>query len=235
MKKFYILAAVAAIAICADAQTLKFTVEGTEVTPGQTVSYTSKDSEITISPNSVYWFIGPEVLVTGSETGSIDVSASCSSGQEISLCSVGDCETGTSVLKREVPVTANTPKDIAFDYHGFLVGAPDDTSYLYNVVTAISAEYSGKPETGTAFTLVINPTQQGGTVTIFENGESLVSEGGSLTYSVETESELNLYDADGKNVMSARVNGNGSLSTTSLKKGVYVYTLGSKSGKVFVK
>lgn len=235
MKKFYILAAVTAIAISADAQTLKFTVEGNEITPGQTISYTSKDSEITILPNMVNWFIAPEIKVTGSETGTIDVSASCSSGQEVSLCCGSDCETGASVFKRNVGITADIPFNIEFDYHGYKTGAPDDTSYLYNVVTAISTEYSGQPSTGTAFTLVINPNQQGGTLTIFENGDSLVSEGGALTYSVECESELNLYDADGKNVLSVKVNGNGSLSASSLKNGVYVYTLGSKSGKVIVR
>lgn len=235
MKKIYMLAAAAILAAGAQAQTLSFTMlNGTPITPGSTVSFNDGEVEIDQAYDWGMWTYDPHIKITSDINGSVNVVANCTTGQSIQMCCGGQCEKGPRVEKNNVALTAGTPLDIAFEYAEEVEGVPN-IKVPENVTTEISAEYVGNPASKVEFVLVCNSTEGGIVIGVYEKAGQLTSVNGSLEYSVEDACTLALYSQAGERVLTTEVEGNGAISTVGLAKGVYVYTLGTKSGKLIVK
>ncbi len=56
-----------------------------------------------------------------------------------------------------------------------------------------------------------------------------------MSYKVDNPTKLAVYSTSGALVMSRTINAIGSLSLESLHPGVYIYTAGTKSGKIIVR
>lgn len=233
MKKIYMLAAAAILAAGAHAQTLTFAMGGTEIAPGSTVTFNDGEIEIDQEYNWGMWKFDPHISLTSDINGTVDVIANCTSGQVIQMCAGGMCEKAARVEKNNVQLTAGTPLDIMFEYEEEVEDNPD-IKVPENVTTEISAQYTGNPASKVSFIIIIN-SNMGGTISVYEKAGQLTSMNGSLEYSVEDACTLTLYSQGGERVLSTEVEGNGSVSTAGLAKGVYVYTLGAKSGKLVVK
>ena len=90
-----------------------------------------------------------------------------------------------------------------------------------------------KANTTKTFTIVVNPSS--GTATIVADDAAFRAVSGGIQYTVGAPTAAALYSITGKKVLSANINGNGTLSTANLPAGIYIYTLNGKSGKIVLK
>lgn len=237
MKTIYSMAAAAILAFGAQAQTISFTANGVPVEPGTTIKLT--EPEITFYEEDQYgeWLYNPHLFFTGSADGVIEANAKAvTPGCMIQFCLAGSCELGTDISK-VAPITGGVSNDTMFEYSGnaFGVESRDKLPIPKDVISTIDMQYQGKPETHVSLTIICNPDEEGGTISVYENAAQLVSRDGVLEYSIEGSGTLAVYDTNGTRVISSPVEGNGTVSTAGLSKGVYIYTLGAKSGKLVVK
>lgn len=231
MKKFYLMLGAALLGIGANAQTLTFKLDGKVVEPGTTVIFEGGD-KYEVPGVMVTWNCAPEFTVTPSASGTIDVVGKSLTGDEFQMCCNGGCTPGTLIDKPGINVTANNPYDLVLEFIGTQMG--EDAKIPQNAVIEISAQYNGKPETLTKCSVKFFDDGLG-VMTVLDGKTSLYSVDGAIQYSVETPSALTIYSTDGSVVDRRKVTGNGTVSTTDLAKGVYLYTLGNKSGKILVK
>ena len=227
MKKIYL--SMLALLLCfgvAEARKLTFYIGKTAITPGETVSF----EDIVVDDYGDYKEVtmAPELyLTTDIYSSKITVTAKCTSGQSIQMCAGGACEMGTTVTKENVTLQTNAFLDLKFDYIVELEG--DEAIPV--VVTEFSAVDTAYPETAVSYTLVMG---EKGSVTLIENRADLVAVAGGVQYNVEQPTQLELVDIQGRKVAEATVNGFGFLHVDA-PAGVYVYTFGENSGKIYIK
>lgn len=233
MKKFYMIAAAALVAMSASAESLKFVrgEERTVVGPGQTIvcnNWTFDDMTGELMMN-------PELYVLSDETATVRCVVKSVTGQDFQCCMGGECAVASKDrdLEKEGNVTANVPFDTKFEYVSRT--AEDISEIDKDMIAQLTLSYTFFGAQPTEPVTVIFNQSEGGTNQVFDKGETLVSVDGSLEYNIEGAAQFRLFDTKGNVVIKQDVNGNGSISTASLDKGVYVYTLGTRSGKVFVK
>lgn len=219
------------LGIGANAQTLTFKLGGQTVEPGTTAVFEGGD-KYEVPGVMATWNCAPEFTVTPSASGTIDVVGKSLTGDEFQMCCNGGCTPGTLINKPGINVTANDPYDLVLEFIGTQMG--EDAKIPQNAVIEISAQYNGKPETLTKCNVKFF-ADGSGVISVVDAKSSLNTLNGALEYSVESPATLNLYSTDGTTVISTEVNGNGSVSTSGLAKGIYLYTLGAKSGKIVVK
>lgn len=221
MKKFYFLAASALLATSLQAQDLTFYMGDKVIEPGTTVY--SNEGEI----ESDFFQLDPHLSIVSATGGTIDyIKAECTSGVKVQMCCGGMCEMGETVTKTNIEAPAGEKVDLQFEAMGF-EAAPQD------ITTNISA---AKGNEVVAFTIIMNYDEA--SVTIMKADETVRYNGSALLYNVNESSTITVYDAAGHKVMGAGVNGNGSIATDQLAKGVYLYNIRgavNKSGKILVK
>ena len=227
MKKIYL--SMLALLLCfgvAEARKLTFYIGQTAITSGETVSF----EDIVVDDYGDYREVtmAPELyLTTDIYSSKISITAKCTSGQSIQMCAGGACEMGTTVTKQNVTLQPNALLDLKFDYIVELEG--DEAIPV--VVTEFSAVDTAYPETAVSYTLVMG---EKGSVTLIENRADLVAVAGGVQYNVEQPTQLELVDIQGCKVTEATVNGYGFLPVDA-PAGVYVYTFGENSGKIYLK
>lgn len=227
MKKLYL--AMLAMLLCfgvAEARKLTFYIGKTAITPGETVSF----EDIAVDDYGDYREVtmAPELYLTSDIYSSkINITAKCTSGQSIQMCAGGACAMGETVTKENITIQTNAFLELKFDYIVELEG--DEAIPV--VVTEFSAVDTAYPETAVSFTLVMG--EKGG-VTLIENNADLVAVEGGIQYNVEQPTSLEIVDIQGRKVAEATVNGFGFLPIDA-PAGVYVYTFGGNSGKIYIK
>ena len=227
MKKIYL--SMLALLLCfgvAEARKLTFYIGKTAITPGETVSF----EDIVVDDYGDYREVtmAPELYLTSDIYSSkINITAKCTSGQSIQMCAGGACAMGETVTKENITIQTNAFLELKFDYIVELEG--DEAIPV--VVTEFSAVDTAYPETAVTFTLVMG--EKGG-VTLIENNADLVAVEGGIQYNVEQPTTLEIVDIQGRKVAEATVNGFGFLPIDA-SAGVYVYTFGENSGKIYIK
>ena len=227
MKKIYL--SMLALLLCfgvAEARKLTFYIGKTAITPGETVSF----EDIVVDDYGDYREVtmAPELYLTSDIYSSkINITAKCTSGQSIQMCAGGACAMGETVTKENITIQTNAFLELKFDYIVELEG--DEAIPV--VVTEFSAVDTAYPETAVTFTLVMG--EKGG-VTLIENNADLVAVEGGIQYNVEQPTTLEIVDIQGRKVAEATVNGFGFLPIDA-PAGVYVYTFGENSGKIYIK
>lgn len=224
MKKFTLFAACAAFALGMNAQTVMFTQKGTEIPDGETLTCTdwTDDGWGTFTCD-------PEISILSTQNMLVDVTAEClTEDRTVALCCGGACMMGAKVVKNNISLTANVP--FPAEFHTEYYDEPVTPTFITNLyVTAAGSD------TKLASITVIT---KGGdnAVSVFEADNTLVRyENGELVYSAETPCDLVLYSTNGQCVLEQKVSGNGSIKAAELGAGVYVYTIGNKSGKVVIR
>lgn len=228
MKKLYLTLLAAAVCMTAQARELTFYIGDTEITDGQTINFT--DIELTERGGAYMLTMAPELYVSSDIfTSKLTITATCTSGETIQMCAGGNCETGTTVTKNGIVVQPNTKLPLEFEYitRGF------DISNPIPVVTAtIEAQDGTYTATHKSFTIVMSDNAS---LTLIENRNDIRCVNGAIEYTLDSAAPFALYNIDGLLVTRQQLSGHGTISTAGLPTGVYVYTLGDRSGKLFIK
>ena len=225
MKKFTLFAACAAFALGMNAQTVMFTQKGTEIPDGETLTCTdwTDDGYGTLRCD-------PEISILSTQNMLVDVTAEClTEDRTVALCCGGACMMGSKVVKNNISLTANVPLPAEF-HTEYYDDEPDTPTFITNL-------YVTEAGSDTKLTSITVITKGGGNaVSVFEADNTLVRyENGELVYSAGTPCDLVLYSTNGQCVLEQKVSGNGSIKAAELGAGVYVYTIGNKSGKVVIR
>lgn len=231
MKKLYITLAAALLGVASlQARELTFYLGDDKIAAGEEVIYNEVEKEpigggafeVTIAPKL---YLGSDFL-----SNKIQITANCTSGQDIQMCAGGNCMMGKTVVKTDVKIEANAKLPLEFEYFGEL-GADEKLPEIITEFEAYDTRYESA--TKVSFTLVMN--RESGALTVIKNNQAFRAIAGGIEYSLEAPATVELYSITGRKVLSAHLDGSGVLSTTSLPKGIYIYTLGDKSGKLYVR
>lgn len=182
---------------------------------------------ITQDPNGVF-MIEPELSLLSTEETVVNIEARCTSGQSIQMCAGGQCENAPAVRKEDITLQANVKLDLEFEYINNQV---DDQSQLpKNITTVFTIE--GDEEL--SYTLVMN-SDGSGIQAIVDRDRNVAYANGELIYNLSKTAKLTLCDTNGRVVLYTTVSGNGTVSLANLAKGLYIYRLGHKAGKIMVR
>ena len=227
MKKFYLLLAGALMCMSAQARELTFYLGDQAITPGTTVTF--NNPQVTDHGDYFEVKMAPDLyLSTNLFSNTIEITADCTSGEQIQICAGGSCQMGESVTKKNVTINTNQKLDLEFHYSGEF----DAGEAIPTVTTKFDAYDGESEESRTSFTLVMGPTTG---LTIIRDSAELTFDGHQLVYNISGSSELVIADTDGRSVINTTVSGEGSLSTEGLAEGIYIYRLGNKSGKIYIR
>ncbi|MDE7402636.1 MAG: T9SS type A sorting domain-containing protein [Muribaculaceae bacterium] len=234
MKNLYLTIAAALIVMAgAQAQTISYSMAGKPIANGATVHFNEMQIVDDYGEEGYQYVYDPHLTFTCSETGTIDAEVVCTSGQAVQFCLNGSCEKKPEIKKTNVPVTAGEAQNSQFEFGGDTYSAtelpPSD------VTVVISMQYTGKPETKSTVTFIINSSTQGSVIGLGDEVYGVAYADGTLRYNAEKKAELVICDTTGAKVLCKEVQGKGSISLSGLAKGIYVYTIESKSGKFLVR
>ncbi|MDE6367806.1 MAG: hypothetical protein K2K94_01050, partial [Muribaculaceae bacterium] len=195
--------------------------------PNQTVKFTDIDVVTYDEDDYKEVKMDPKLsLSTDIYSSNIKITATCTSGQSIQMCAGGTCRGGESVTKEKVTVRPNQKLDIGFDYSDeFDLDEPIPT-----VVTVIEAE--DVTESGSKVQFIIEMGEEGASVTAIEVFDDIKAVEGGIAYKSSGNCALRIVNILGVNVYSANVSGEGVIN---LPKGLYVYTFGKRSGKIYIR
>lgn len=229
MKKLYTLAALAFCSILgAQAADLKFWIGDTEIAPGQTITFSEVVREDLGGIVEVK--MAPELFLSSDVATYVNITAQCTTGQYINMCAGGECVSLPTVTKTGIAIAANDHLPLIFDWMDYV----DEMDSPIPVVKTNFTATDGS--TQVKFTLVMDPTAA--SISLIETTEAVSYGPEGISYNVAAPSQLALYSITGSQVLSARVEGQGTISTHSLRPGLYIYTLrGSRkhTGKILVK
>lgn len=233
MKKLLLLFVTAALAVTAHARELTFWIGDEKIAPDSEIVFT--DTTLTnLGAGMQLLEYKPKLYVSSDiYTSKLMVKATCTSGQNIQLCCGGNCVAGTSVTKDGLKVNSNVKLALDFDY----VEMPWNGSTLPAVKATIEAQDAAYPDTRIAFNITMDPNLA--SIKSVEAVKPVVLTQAGIEYYVPAGGTLQLFSITGTSVLKAAVQGSGVIETSSLSRGVYVYTLatasGNLTGKIIVK
>lgn len=229
MNKIYTTLLALSLAGSATAMELTFYIGDKAVTTGSTVNFSGVEKEDFGDYFEVK--MDPKLsLGTDAYSNAIQVTADCTSGQKIQMCAGGACEAGKTVVKSNIRLQAGEKVNLQFEYLDEL----DAGTAIPTVTTHFKAVVPEYPETLREFVLVMSE-EGAGIANIDANGETVCLTPVGLYYNIAAPATADLYDICGKRVLNTKVNGEGVISLSSLPKGIYIYRIASKTGKIIVK
>lgn len=232
MKKIYAFIAAAIVAGSASAQTVNFTRNNEVIENGSTFEFTDVKIEDWSEYGLGYVFkFDPEIYITTTADTKVDVVAECTTGQTINLCCGGNCVNGKTVTKSDIQLTASKPLNTKFDYEGTVM----DLANIPSLVSTDLTVYKAGTKTALTSITVVFKYGENGVAAVITNDKSFSFANGAINYTVEGNTNAALYNAEGKCVLNTEVNGQGSISTTGIPAGIYIYRLGNKTGKIFIR
>lgn len=177
--------------------------------------------------------IDPKLSIMSNErTFDVQVTAVCTSGQKIQMCAGGQCVKDTKVVKSGLILKPDTPLDLRFEYMDFF---ESELQIPRNITTELTVEELGVESSKKSYTIVMNGELS--KVDVIAHDKEIFLINGQLHYALSGAATLNLYDANGRTVKTAVLEGNGILSLSELPKGIYIYTLSGNnqiSGKIIL-
>lgn len=240
MKKFLLATMLLSGAmIPMSAQEISLIYQGEPVPNGGEVNYDKYIAETDeLMPGFVLFKLDPDLDIVSSADASLTVRVT--SNESIRLCTItngdpvngGTCIEGKTALKTPVIVKADTPEPLyldqfwdtyndltEFDFPKF-----DITIEIWNVNTPGDV-YSVKLYMG-------GFTGTAGVEGIEADLDTVTFNGNVLSYDLTQVCNLNVYSLSGKMVINKEVSGHGTINMDSLSKGIYLYRLTGKNGKV---
>ena len=236
MKKIYLVAAAALLATAPiSARELTFYNGSTAITNGSTIE--SQAFDVTpIGNNNVEIYFEPDLYLAADYwTNSVNLTAKCVSGHTIQLCTplaagqTGSCQTGTEVTKQVITISSSAKIALKYEY----VVEQSESDAIPVVVTEFSAVDTKYTTVTADFTVVMGSNS--GVTSVFANDASFKAVNGGIAYEFAGRTEVALYSLSGEKVLATVLEGQGVLSTSHLPAGIYAYTAGSKSGKVYLR
>lgn len=227
MKKLYIALAAALLGTASiQARELTFYIGNQAIANGASVEFTEIEAETIGSNIEVY--MAPQLYLMA-DVPMTSVTVSTKSNLETSICAGSLCVSGTEVVKENIKLDANKKLDLQFHYEAVIPA----TQSVPEVVTEFEAVDPRYPDTAKKFTLVMNPSA--GIATIISDNDSFRAVAGGIDYSFAAPTAVELYSITGARVLATTLQGNGTLETSNLPKGIYVYTFAGKSGKIYLR
>lgn len=227
MKKFLLLMAGISVCLCADAITLTFWMGNKQITPDETVKFT--DIQITEYEEDEYKEVkmDPNLYISSNIFSSdVKITATCTSGQSIQMCAGGTCRGGEKVVKEGVTVRPNQKLELGFDYSDEF----DLDEKIPTVTTLIEAE--DVTESGSKVQFVIVMGEKDASISTVEVADDFKAVEGGIAYKTDEPCSVKIATVSGISVYSGTVSGNG---TINLPGGLYVYTFGNRSGKIYIR
>lgn len=225
MKKFLLLLSFMALVQYAGAIELSFWIGNQKITPGETIRFT----DITVEDYGTWKEVTMKPMIylqSDIYSSEVALTATCTSGQEIQLCTNGKCRKGASITLNDFTLQTNQKFDIGFDFKAEL----DSDEAIPTVVTTIEAEETSTP--GSRVQFVIEMSEKGASISEIRTSDSLKAVAGGLSFNAESATQLYVTNILGVNVYNREVSGEG---IVALPKGLYVFRFGRKSGKIYVK
>lgn len=227
MKKLLLLLAGVSAYLSADAIELTFWMGNQKITPDQTVKFTNIQVETYEEDGYKEVKMDPKLSISSDIFSSdVKITATCTSGQSIQMCAGGTCMGGTTVTKQGVTVRPNQKLDLGFDYKDEF----DLDETIPTVTTLIEAEDVTEPDSKVQF--IIEMGEEGASVSVVEIRDDLKAVDGGIAYKAAESCNLKIVNIIGINVFSGSVSGQGVIN---LPKGLYVYSFGKRSGKIYIR
>lgn len=228
MKKLLLSLVAAAMSFSASAIKLTFYNGDQVIENGSTIYF----SEVTVveefedGAKSVK--LEPELYLS-TDLFATNINITAKSDNAVMLCAGSNCINGKDLTKENIMLRTNEKLDLQFHWEGEL--EPDETTPT--ITTEFSAIVGTDESTRISFTIVMG--ENAASVDAITSNNTIEYTGNGFAYSLNAPAQFALYSITGAQVMSANLNGNGTLATDGLKAGVYVYTLDGKTGKVYVR
>lgn len=231
MKKTLLILSALAASMAANAE-LNLYMGSQELVASQ--QYWFNDMTVNDEGNYVEMKIDPKLSVRADKlTFDVQVTAECTSGQQIQMCCGGACEKNTKVVKSGLKVDANGSLNLDFEFTGEF----DNASQIpEGITTDITIEELGVPESKKTYTLILNDKQGGMEIVAADN--NVTFSGKTLNYNVSGPSSLTICACDGSAALSTEINGNGSVDLSNMQRGIYIYRIAGSAdaaGKVYIK
>lgn len=226
MKKFYILCAIAALAFSSQAA-VEVTYKGQKVTENQEILVNKDD----LTPIAT---IGYGLKFEFESTGVAPITVDAFSDTNIfQLCTTpGTCNTeytseGSSLWKI-TSIASGSP--MTFDFSKNYVHA----TTVPSVHTYFDVTVTDNSGSTLKFKVKVN-TDQAGVDAVNANTNSLKVQGKALHYSASSPVVIEVYSIAGNLVFKQAVNGNGSIDMSGIHTGMYIYRMGTVTGKFVIK
>lgn len=235
MKKLLLTLLMAAgIASAAQARELRFYLGDEQITDGAVIKYDKYEmnvktpvlAEVVMEPDLYIW--------SDMMTNTVQITAKSVNGQSIQMCCGGACMAGSTVVKEKVMVKANDSGRVplAFEYRGNQ--NPNDP--VPNITVEFEAVDTKASSTRISFTLLMGP--QAGMESVVSD-RTLTIGSDVISYNLDGSAQIGVYDILGGKAMEATVSGEGTLSLSSLPKGIYIYMVRGdavrQSGKLVIR
>lgn len=230
MKKFYTMALMALVVTAPLlARELKFFNGTTELEQGATVESSEYTVEA-IGNGMVEVTFAPELFLWSDIfTNSVTLTANCVSGQLIQFCPGGECVTGTTVTKDNITVQRDQKLPLLYEY----IGELGETEDVPDVVTELEAVDSRHTDVKADVTIVMR--SKSAVSEIFMNNSNFKAVKGGINYKFDGMTAVSLFTISGEKVYEKAMKGAGTINTTALPAGVYVYKIGKQTGKIYIR
>ncbi len=220
MKKLYTLLLALLAVGAVSARELTFYQGNTPVAPGSTVYFADYEvndiggghKEVIMHPNL---FIGSDIF-----TNTVSVTATCTSGQEIGLCIGGACQAAASVTQSDITLRANNPIDVQYKWNNYDLAPGEEIPTITSTITAVDTKH---PETEVTITVVMGPNASG--INEIQKDKAVTWTPQGLEYNINGVANISIYSITGTQVMAVKADGRGSVSTHSLRPGIYIYNV----------
>lgn len=236
MKKlFTLMAAALTAAASAWAAVPELLFKGQPVSPD--VTYESGYTvETTVIPGvmTIYSYLQDTEMSLRGQVGQ-KVTVKVISSKEVAFCGMdGRCENGTEIDKTVTLAQDTVPLELHVETQDWFGTSPAEL--LSDVEVTVKAWYNATPgEVATAKVLLTTTPASASIAGVNADLTNVSLVGNVLNYSVAQPSKLEIYGITGALVISQKVAAEGSVSLDSLHPGVYIYSLGQKSGKILVR
>ncbi len=234
MKKLYSLLAAMVCAASLTAQNLTVTLDGQNIANGATVEKYYAEEEL--DDMDVYGLY-PKFILTSKVNGNCDATLmSVDKANDVAFCFNGCVFTGAgnnyTVNHTGVATRKNTEYDLG-------IHVQHDNKWTENYTRELDLTVTQKGETFTCkIILGVDPEKAAG-ISGTGSKKPVSFASNTLTFNLGSAATVSLYSVTGSEVLKKDINSTGSVSLSTLPKGVYIYKVNGTSkthtGKVVVK
>jgi|GEM_PF-2508962 len=234
MKKLYSLLAAMVCAASLTAQNLTVTLDGQNIANGATVEKYYAEEEL--DDMDVYGLY-PKFILTSKVNGNCDATLmSVDKANDVAFCFNGCVFTGAgnnyTVNHTGVATRKNTEYDLG-------IHVQHDNKWTENYTRELDLTVTQKGETFTCkIILGVDPEKAAG-INGTGSKKPVSFASNTLTFNLGSAATVSLYSVTGSEVLKKDINSTGSVSLSTLPKGVYIYKVNGTSkthtGKVVVK
>lgn len=227
MKKIYLVIALLAATVVAQARELRFYLGDQQIEEASTVSFNdvkTEYGEVIMAPELYLW---SDLL-----TNTVKLTVTSLSGETVQCCAGGLCVAGTNIVKENIKIGTGEKLDLQFEYMGFL----EDGEEIPTVKVQFDAVDVNNEDAKASFTLVMNDGNT--SVTVIENDEAFRITPAGIAYNIDGDAKASIYTITGKKAFETSISGNGVLSTDGMAEGLYIYSIEGakvkKTGKIYI-